>query len=73
MANTTGPKVNFSVRTQAVAYSEGMKDGMDLLVTCLEEGGDINHLLEALVNNARPETAARLDAFYDRRNNSKGV
>lgn len=61
-------KVNFQVRTQAVAYSEGLKDGMDLLVTALEEGGDINYLLEVLEANARPETRDRLNAYYDRKN-----
>jgi hypothetical protein len=56
--------VNFSVKTQAAAYSEGMKDGLDMLVTALEESGDINHLLEVLEWNARPETVARLNAYY---------
>jgi hypothetical protein len=57
--------VNFRVRTQAVAYQEGMRDAMALLVTALEEGGHINYLLEVLEANARPEDAARLNAFYD--------
>jgi len=59
--------VNFKVRTQAIAYSEGLKDGMDLLVTALEEGGTVDHLLEILEMNARPETVARLNAFYANR------
>ena len=62
-----GSKVNFRVRTQAVAYSEGLKDGMELLVTALEEGGSIDYLLEVLEANARPETRDRLNAYYDRR------
>lgn len=60
--------INFSVKTQANAYSEGLKDGMDLLVTALEEGGTVDHLLEILEMNARPETVARLNAFYAGRN-----
>jgi hypothetical protein len=60
--------VNFSVRTQAFAYSEGMKDGLDLLVTCLIESGDINGLLEAIEVNARPETVAKMDAYYEAKN-----
>jgi hypothetical protein len=59
--------VNFRVRTQAVAYQEGMRDGMAMLVSALEEGGDINYLLEVLEENARPEDADRLNAYYDRR------
>lgn len=59
--------INFSVKTQAAAYSEGLKDGMDLLVTALEEGGTVDHLLEILEMNARPETVARLNAFYANR------
>lgn len=58
------PKVNFSVRTQAVAYTEGFKDAFDLLITMLEEGGTIDHLLEGIEYNARPETVARMNAFY---------
>jgi hypothetical protein len=60
--------VNFSVRTQARAYAEGAKDAYDLLVTCLIEAGDINGLLDAIANNARPETVARMDAYYDAKN-----
>ncbi|QDP44082.1 hypothetical protein SEA_MCGALLEON_30 [Microbacterium phage McGalleon] len=59
------PKVNFKVRTQAIAYSEGCKDGMALLITALEEGGDINYLLEVLEANARPEDRDRLNRYYD--------
>lgn len=62
--NPTGRKVNFKDQAQNFAYSEGLKDGMDLLVTALEEGGTINHLLEILEHNARPETVKRLNAFY---------
>ena len=69
MTNTK-PRVNFKVRTQAVAYAEGMRDGMALLITALEEGGDINYLLDCLDANARPEDRARLDAYYDARNRS---
>lgn len=64
---STSP-VNFSVRTQAVAYREGMLDAFDLLITMLEEGGTIDHLLEGIEHNARPETVARMNAFYAARN-----
>jgi hypothetical protein len=60
--------VNFRVRTQSNAYREGALDAYDLLVTLLEETGTINGLLEGIQNNARPETVARMDAFYDARN-----
>lgn len=63
--------VNFRVRTQAVAYSEGMKDGMALLVTALEEGGHVDYLLEVLEANARPEDRDRLNAFYGARNGGR--
>lgn len=55
--------INFSVKTQANAYAEGAKDAYDLLVTMLEEGG-INNLLDGISYNARPETVARMDAYY---------
>lgn len=61
MANN---KVDLTVHTQARAYQEGFKDAFDLLVTMLEEGGHINYLLEGIEQNARPETVARMDAFY---------
>lgn len=61
------PKVDFGVRTQSFAYSEGLKDGMALLITALEEGGTVDHLLEVLEANARPETRDRLNAFYANR------
>lgn len=67
MSATTKTRVNFSVRTQAAAYREGMLDAFDLLVTMLEEGGTVNHLLEGIEHNARPETVARMDAAYARR------
>lgn len=56
--------VNFNVKTQAHAYQEGMRDGMALLVTALEESGSINHLLEVLEWNARPEDVTRLNDYY---------
>ena len=59
---------NFQVKTQAAAYVEGAMDAYDLLVTILEESGNINGLLEGIANNARPETVARMNAFYDARN-----
>lgn len=63
-SNPTGRKVNFQDQAQAFAYSEGLKDGMALLVTALEEGGTINHLLEILEMNARPADQERLNAHY---------
>lgn len=54
---------NFSVKTQAAAYTDGAMDAYALLVTMLEEGG-INNLLEGIANNARREDVARMDAFY---------
>lgn len=57
-------KVNFNVKTQARAYQEGMRDAIALLITALEEGGTVNHLLEVLEWNARPADAARLNRFY---------
>lgn len=63
-----GTKVNFRVRTQALAYREGALDAYDLLVTMLIEQGDINGLLEGIECNARPETVARMDAYYAARN-----
>lgn len=67
MSATEKPRVNFNVRTQAVAYREGMLDAFDLLVTMLEEGGTINHLLEGIEHNARLETVARMNAHYGAR------
>lgn len=66
-------KVNLNVHTQARAYQEGFKDAFDLLITMLEEGGTIDHLLEGIEHNARPETVARMDAFYARRNGSRAA
>ena len=66
-SNPTGRKVKLTDQKQAFAYSEGMKDGLDLLITALEEGGTVDHLLEVLEANARPETRARLNAFYANR------
>lgn len=60
-------KVNLSVKTQAAAYQEGFKDAFDLLITMLEEGGSVDHLLEGIEMNARPETVARMNAFYANR------
>ena len=60
--------VNFSVQTQATAYSEGARDAYALLVTMLEEGG-INNLLSGIEWNARPEDVARMAAYYSARNN----
>jgi len=66
-SNPTGRKVNFQDEKQSFAYSEGLKDGMALLITALEEGGTVDHLLEVLEANARPETRDRLNAFYANR------
>ncbi len=44
-------------------YRAGALDAYDLLVTMLEERG-INGLLEGIEWNARPETVARMDAYY---------
>lgn len=60
--------VNFRVKTQAAAYREGAMDAYDLLITILEETGDINALLEGIENNAKPETVARMNAYYAARN-----
>ena len=60
--------MNLSVRTQAIAYSEGARDAYALLVTMLEEGG-INRLLEGIEWNARPEDVARMTAYYSTRTN----
>lgn len=56
--------VNFQVQTQATAYAEGAQDAYALLVTMLEEG-DINNLLDGIECNAKPETVARLNAYYE--------
>lgn len=64
MANS---KVNLSVHTQARAYREGFLDAFDLLIEMLEQGGTINHLLEGIEHNARPETVERLNRHYSRR------
>ncbi|AXQ52894.1 hypothetical protein SEA_NEFERTHENA_30 [Microbacterium phage Neferthena] len=61
--NPTNAKVNLNNHKEARAYQEGMRDGLALLVTMLEEGG-INNLLEGLVGNARPQDAARVNAYY---------
>jgi len=61
--NPTNAKVNLNNHKEARAYQEGMRDGLALLVTMLEEGG-INNLLEGLVQNARPADAARVNAYY---------
>lgn len=68
MANNDTSKVNFRVETQARAYSAGAMDAYDLLVTILEETGNINSLLEGIENNARPETVARMNAYYAAKN-----
>ena len=60
--------INFSVKSQAFAYSEGAKDAYALLVTILEETGSINGMLEGIDNNARPETVARLNAYSANQN-----
>lgn len=62
-ANPTNAKVNLNDQKQALAYQEGMRDGLALLITMLEEGG-INGLLEGVAGNARPADVARLDAYY---------
>lgn len=62
-----GAKVNFQVRTQANAYQEGFQDALALLVTALEEGGDINYLVDALEANAKEDTRDRLNAYYGAR------
>lgn len=59
---------NFRVKTQAAAYKEGAMDAYDLLVTVLEERGDINFLIDVLEDNARPDTRERLRAFYAAKN-----
>ena len=61
-------KTNFRVKTQAAAYAEGARDAYDLLVTILEERGDINYLLEGIEWNAHPETVARVNAYYAAKN-----
>ena len=55
--------INFRVKTQAAAYSEGARDAYRLLVTMLEEGG-INNLLAGIDSNADDDTRARMDAYY---------
>lgn len=66
--NPTNTKVNFNNHAQVRAYQQGARDAYDLLVTMLEEGGDINYLLEGIANNASPDVVARLDAFYGKKN-----
>ena len=61
------PRVNFNVRTQAIAYQEGHRDAFALLITALEEGGTVSHLIDVLEDNARPEDRERLRRFYDAR------
>ncbi len=61
--NPTNAKVNLNDHKEARAYQEGMRDGLALLVTMLEEGG-INNLLEGLAGNARPADVAKLNAYY---------
>ena len=58
------PRVNFNVRTQAVAYQEGYRDAFALLITALEEGGTVSHMIDVLEDNARPEDRERLRRFY---------
>lgn len=58
------PKVDLNVHTQRRAYVKGLQDALDGCVTALVEGGDINHLLEYIANNASPETVAKMDAYY---------
>lgn len=62
--NPKNHKVNLNDHKEARAYQEGMRDGLALLVTMLEEGG-INNLLEGLTANARPQDAARVNAYYE--------
>lgn len=62
--NPTNAKVNLNNHKEARAYQEGMKDGLALLVTMLEEGG-IANLIEGLVQNARPVDAVRANAAYN--------
>ena len=58
------PKIDLNVHTQRRAYNAGFQAALALLVTVLEENGDVNYLIDALENNASPETAARLNAYY---------
>ncbi len=56
-------KVNFNVRTQAHAYSEGMKDAMAMLIDA-RVNGHVDDVIDLMEHNARPEDAAKLRAFY---------
>lgn len=62
--NPTNKKVNLNDHKEARAYQEGFQGAFDLLITMLEEGGDINYLLEGIEHNARPDIVARMNAFY---------
>lgn len=58
-------KVNFKVRTQAVAYQEGYQAALSDLVDSLVEGGDVNYLLDALeMKLTQPEALAKFRAYY---------
>lgn len=61
-------KINLNDHTQARAYNQGKQDAFDMLVKTLEETGDVNFLLDVLEDNAAPDTAERLRAFYRKRN-----
>lgn len=56
---------NFNVRTQRAAYTAGYGDAMhDLIEARISDYGSVNRMIEWLENNARPEDAKRLGAFY---------
>lgn len=58
-------KVNFKVRTQAVAYQEGYQDALSDLVDSLVEGGDVNFLIDALeMKINRPEVSDKIRRYY---------
>lgn len=59
-----GEKVNLNVHTQARAYQLGFREALAGCIGALVEGGDINHLLEYIDNNADADTRAKMDAYY---------
>ena len=58
------PKVDLSKHTQARAYQAGYQDALEMLVDALIEGGDVSYLIDALEDNAKDSTKAKLNTHY---------
>ena len=58
--------INFSVKTQAVAYQTGYQDALSELVDALLERGSASDLIDVLeMKINRPEVSSKLRAHYE--------